>query len=131
LPVNLPYQPLKWNAITMYVDPKTHTMATLYGNDAAIEGAQMRRAITLGGPKYPPGSVLALVTWTQRDDPHWFGGRIPDKPLSVEFVQVTATGQTNIYRRFAGTGLVEDHPTAGTAAQRASFVLRLTPSRLP
>jgi mono/diheme cytochrome c family protein len=131
LPVNLPYQPLKWNAITMYVDPKTHTMATLYGNDAAIEGAQMRRAITLGGPRYPPGSVLALVTWTQRDDPHWFGGRIPDKPLSVEFVQVTATGQTNIYRRFAGTGLVEDHPTAGTAAQRASFVLRLTPARLP
>jgi Haem-binding domain/Cytochrome P460 len=131
LPKSLPYQVLKWNAITMYVDPKTRTMATLYGNNVAVEGAQMRRAIPLAGPSYPPGSVLALVTWTQRDDPHWFGGRIPDTPLSVEFVQAAATGQTNNYRRFAGAGLVEDHPTAGTAARRASFVLGLIPARMP
>ena len=31
LPTSLPYQPLGWNAITMYVDPKSGTMATLYG----------------------------------------------------------------------------------------------------
>ena len=37
LPASLPYQPLGWSAITMYVDPKTHTMATLYGNDAAMQ----------------------------------------------------------------------------------------------
>lgn len=35
LPVNLPYQPLVWGAITMCVDPKAHTTATLYGNHAA------------------------------------------------------------------------------------------------
>ena len=29
---------------------------------------------------YSAGAVLALVTWTQREDPHWFGGRIPDAP---------------------------------------------------
>jgi hypothetical protein len=33
LPASLPYQPVNWSAITMYVDPKTHTMATLYGNN--------------------------------------------------------------------------------------------------
>ncbi len=44
LPASLPYQPLGWGAITMYVDPKTHTTATLYGNDAAIEAVQASRS---------------------------------------------------------------------------------------
>jgi hypothetical protein len=131
LPANLPYRPLTWNAITMYVDPKTHTMATLYGNPAAMKEVQMRGTPHSGGPKYSAGAVLALVTWAQRDDPHWFGGRIPAIPESVEFVQVAATGQTNSYRRFAGEELVEEHPAASVAAQRTSFMLGLTPARLP
>lgn len=131
LPANLPYRPLTWNAITMYVDPKTHTMATLYGNPAAMEEVQMRGMPHSGRPKYPTGAVLALVTWAQRDDPHWFGGRIPAIPESVEFVQVAATGQTISYQRFAGKELVEEHPAASVAAQRTSFMLGLTPARLP
>jgi hypothetical protein len=131
LPANLPYQPLTWNAITMYVDPKTHTMATLYGNPAAMEEVQIRGTPHSGGPKYSTGAVLALVTWAQRDDPHWFGGRIPAIPESVEFVQVAATGQTLSYQRFAGKVPVEEHPTASVAAQRTSFMLGLTPARLP
>jgi hypothetical protein len=130
LPATLPYQPLNWNAITMYVDPKTRTMATLYGNPTAMEGAQMRGAPPLGGPRYPTGAVLALVTWVQRDDPHWFGGRIPDLPESVEFVQVAA-GQTISYRRFAGKEFVEDHSAANVATQRTTFMRGLTPARLP
>ena len=133
LPASLPYQPLDWSAITMYVDPKTHTMATLYGNDAAMQGVHPRGAApeTARRSAYPAGAVLALVTWVQRDDPHWFGARIPAAPQSVEFVQVAAAGQTNSYRRFAGTDLIEDHPAASAAAQRTSFVLGLTPARLP
>ena len=98
---NLPHQPLVWGAITMYVDPRNHTMATLYGNDAAMDAVEAHRA----APVYPAGAVLALVTWTQRDDPHWFGARIPDRPLSVEFVD--AGGQPH-YRRFSGKALEED-----------------------
>ncbi len=40
---NLPHQPLAWGAITMYVDPKNHTMATLYGNDAAMDAVEAHR----------------------------------------------------------------------------------------
>jgi hypothetical protein len=58
-------------------------------------------------------------------------GRIPDSPLFVEFVQVSATGQTNKYSRFAGTGLVEDHSTTDAVTQQASFVLGLNSARLP
>jgi hypothetical protein len=117
----------------MYVDPNTRTMATLYGDDAAMQTVRTHRTALAGskGPGYPPGAVLALVTWAQRDDPHWFGARIPGVPRSVEFVQVAAAGQTSSYRRFAGTGIVEDHPAASVAEQRTSFVLRLAPARMP
>jgi hypothetical protein len=134
LSASLPYQPLGWNAITMYVDPKTRTTATLYGNDAATQAVQASRTAATGatsGPAYPPGAVLALVTWTQRDDPHWFGARIPDVPQSVEFVQVASSGEQAGYRRFAGTGLAEDTSAANAAAQRTGFVLSLPPATLP
>jgi hypothetical protein len=132
LPASLPYQPLAWNAITMYVDPGARTMATLYGNDAAMQTVRARRAAPVGGtegPAYQAGAVLAIVTWAQRDDPHWFGARIPGVPRSVEFVQVASGGQTS-YRRFAGSGLTEDHSSTA-AAQRTSFAMGLAPAQLP
>jgi hypothetical protein len=118
---NLPHQPLVWGAITMYVDPKNHTMATLYGDDAAMDAVEAHRS-------YPAGAVLALVTWTQRDDPHWFGARIPDRPLAVEFVE---TGGQPHYRRFSGSALEEDEGATKIAAERASFMLGLPPAQLP
>jgi hypothetical protein len=121
---NLPHQPLVWGAITMYVDPRNHTMATLYGNDAAMDAVQAHRA----APVYPAGAVLALVTWTQRDDPHWFGARIPDRPVSVEFVEAGAQPH---YRRFSGTTLEEDEGATKIAAERANFLLSLAPAPLP
>jgi len=132
LPASLPYQPLGWSAITMYVDPKTHTTATLYGNDTAMHAVQARGARPASdtrGPAYPADAVLALVTWAQRDDPHWFGARIPALPQCVEFVQVTP-GETT-YRRFAGTGLTEDHAAASATMQRTTFMMSLGPAQLP
>jgi len=130
-PVSLPYQPLDWGAITMYVDPNTHTTATLYGNDAAVQSLGGDLKAEGNRPPYPTGAVLALVTWTQRDDPHWFGGRIPDVPVSVEFVLIKGPGQVNEYRRFAGPDLHEEAVTARAAELRASFVLNLSPAWLP
>lgn len=133
LPISLPYQPLGWGAITIYVDPKGHTTATLYGNETAMRAVHTQGA-AMGGPKapaYPADTVLALVTWAQRDDPHWFGARIPDKPLSVEFVQVAVAGRPNLYRRFAGPEFLEDHQAARIEAGRANFVQSLAPAQLP
>jgi hypothetical protein len=122
MPASLPYQPLDSSAITMYVDPKNHTMATLYGNDIASQ--------TANGAPYAAGAVLALVTWAQRDDPHWFGARIPDTPRSIEFVEVADAGKTS-FRSFIGAGLTQDHPTANVVAERTRFMLGLAPARLP
>jgi len=130
LPASLPYQPIDWNAITMYVDPNARTMSTLYGNSTAMQGLQVRSKAS-GSPVYAPGSILALVTWVQRDDPHWFGARIPAVPQSVEFVQV-ATGELPIeYRRFSGRAFTEDDVTRAEMARRMRFILSLNPAPLP
>lgn len=71
LPASLPFQPLGWRAITVYVDPQTRRMSTLFGNDAAMNSVDARQRT------YGAGAVMALVTWAQREDPHWFGARIP------------------------------------------------------
>jgi len=127
LPANLPYQPLAWNAITMFVDPATRTQSTLYGNAQALQAANPRSGNAT--PTYPAGAVLALVTWVQRDDPHWFGARIPDAPRSVEFIEVTSDAAGK-YRRYDGASLAED-AVFPNAAQRKTFILGLTPAKLP
>ena len=62
--------PLTGKIITSFVNTRDGTMSTLYGNDIAVKSAR-------AGQVYPVGAVVSLVTWSQRDDPHWFGGRIP------------------------------------------------------
>jgi hypothetical protein len=81
----LPASPLKWRVITSAVNQADSTMSTFYGNDPAIDYARKNPQ-----HDYPPGSAIALVTWTQRDDDRWFGARIPDHLKSVEFLEVIA-----------------------------------------
>jgi hypothetical protein len=131
LPAGLPWQPFEWRALTMYVAPKTRRTATLYGNDAALQALGCRDAEAVRSPVYPPGTVLALVTWAQRDDPHWFGGRIPDTPLKVEFVQTSSGNGTDIYRVFEGKSLTEAHVDSQAAAQRTDFIRNLKSVSLP
>jgi len=51
------------------------------------------------GPRFSAWCSLALVTWAQRDDPHWFCARIPNVPISLEFVEVGDNPRSTIYRR--------------------------------
>ncbi len=131
LPANLPYQPLEWSAITMYVNPEDHTMATLYGNETAIRSLNPRGADAMTAPSYASGAVLALVTWAQRDDPHWFGARIPSAPQLIEFVEVQSESGRNSYRRFAGIELAPSPAGTATEAARVKIILGLAPVKLP
>lgn len=129
LPAGLPFQPLRWAPITMFVDQKTHTMSTLYGNEVAVRSVHPRSA-SPAVATYDQGAVLALVTWIQRDDPHWFGGRIPDNPALVEFVTV-GPQNTLSYRRFQGPDLAEAQLPSTMIARRTSFLAKLKPAPLP
>ena len=133
-PVILPavssvFQPCSFKSF--YICDRPEPYRSFYGNEVAIRAVRARSELpgeTRERPAYPSNSVLALVIWTQRDDPHWFGARIPGTPQSVEFVEV---GHTTGYRKFAGTGLAEVHVSAVSAAERMSFVAGLTPVQLP
>jgi hypothetical protein len=131
LPRSLPYQSLGWRVVTMFVNPKAHTMATLFGNDAAMQTVTAQGSDFDRSPAYPAGSVLALVTWNQREDPHWFGGRIPDSPLSVEFAESGASGEAGVYRCYGGPLLKEQTFSPEDAAKRSGFLFNLAPARLP
>lgn len=131
LPQSLPWQPLAWSAITMDVNPSSHTMAVLFGNDQAMQSINKRDTLVAKPPVYAPGAVLALVTWAQRDDPHWFGARIPDNPQSVEFVSIPVKGVQLQYRCFEGAGLPEQTPPPASVKQRAYSILNLAPASLP
>ena len=100
----LPANPLKWRIITSSIDPQASTMSTLYGNDTAVQYARSDSR-----HDYPPGSQIALVTWTRRDDPRYFGAKIPDHLKSIEFVTVTELpGETNFaYEKYEGTPLAK------------------------
>jgi hypothetical protein len=127
LPRGLPVHPLEWRVITSSVDREHHTMSTLFGNDAAVTGAlSATDAVT-----YPVGSTLALVTWVQKDDGHWFGARIPQRFVSMELVTVGAgTGgqATATYERFgpdgqrASTSDQDAVREEAILAERASFM---------
>jgi|UPI00068F3BD8 hypothetical protein len=99
----LPYNPLAWKAITAWTNPRQGTMSTLYGNDTAVTHVRSGSA-----DPYPRNSVLAVVTWAQREDPHWFGAKIPSHPQSVEFVTMPSTPEGQpVYARYQGSPLAQ------------------------
>ena len=73
--------------------------------------------------EYPAGALLALVTWAQWNDPHWFGRHIPDTPSEGRVC-------ADIYRMFEGKALTTTHATTQRAEPRTDFILTLKPVSL-
>lgn len=66
------------------------------------------------------GSRLALVTWAQVEDPHWFGARIPGAFQSLELIS------DGVYTKYA------PGPTSVAAVDpRKAYILALPPSAMP
>ena len=131
LPAGLPVAPLEWRVITSSIDREHRTMATLFGNDAAVTSARSAADAVTYPTAYGAGSQLALVTWVQRDDEHWFGGRIPQRFVSMELVTVAAGADgktTTTYQRFGADGRLADGSDQDAVregailAERASFM---------
>jgi hypothetical protein len=118
LPDGLPYPAFQWKVITSWVDKTNATMSTLFGNDIAVTHAR-----TSPQSPYPAGAVLSVVTWHQQEDKHWFGGRIPGKVQSVEFI--TANVPVNSvpsysYQMYAGDPLKKTTTVESTDLQAPS-----------
>ena len=125
----LPYNPFQWEVIASTLNHNNHTLATVLGNDRAI--AYARKNATHA---YPAGSVLCVITWSQEEDPRWFGGNIPGDVRSVEFLEVQSSqdhGGTYLYALYGGSPLrklasTEEKSPTGRAAyivgQRAAVM---------
>jgi len=123
----LPWQPMDGYVITAWIDPHAGTMATLYGNEVAIMQARADDR-----PVYPRGSSVSLVIWKQKEDPRWFGAKVPASVQSVEFVTIGGTSDHTrySYRRFEGSPSVQTASADGAAPnERSAFLLsqRLSP----
>jgi len=125
----LPYDPSQWEVIASTLNHNNHTLATVLGNDRAI--AYARKNATHA---YPAGSVLCVITWSQEEDPRWFGGNIPGDVRSIEFLEVQSSqdhGGTYLYALYGGSPLrklasTEEKSPTGRAAyivvQRAAVM---------
>ena len=126
LPDSVAAHPLAGKVITSLVN-HSHgrtMMSTLYGNDVAVKSARS------GQPVYPTGSVLALVTWAQREDPHWFGGRIPAALTSIELVSV-GPGAGTVYSAYEGMPLVKKADSSAVVQERIQYITSRKASVFP
>jgi hypothetical protein len=122
LPDSISAHPLMGKVITTVVDTRAGTMSTLYGNEAAVKYAR-------GGHPYAAGAVVTLVTWSQREDPHWFGGRIPKELSSVEQLIYDNGGEFK-YSRFEGAPLAKKNVVTDFA-ERVQYIVGKKASVIP
>jgi len=122
----LPSNPLRGKVITSWVNKKNATMSTMFGNDVAVQYSRRNAEM-----QYPAGSVLSVVTWSQQEDPRWFGGSIPQRARTVEFVTVTGPGASS-YERYEGSPLkkVASGEWAGPK-ERAAYLLAQRAAVMP
>jgi hypothetical protein len=122
----LPSNPLQGKVITSWINKQDATMSTLFGNDVAVQYAR-----TNAGRLYPAGSVLSVATWSQQEDPRWFGGNIPQRAKAVEFVAVTGPG-TYTYQRYEGSPLKKVASVEGSDPKdRAAYLLAQRAAVMP
>lgn len=129
----LPWNPLEGKVITSWIDSHNSTMATLFGNDVAVQYAR-----SSAQQDYPAGSKLAVVTWGQQEDARWFGGRIPEAPKSVEFVTITldSSGHRALlysYEDYEGRPLQRISSQQGSSPpnERAAYLLAQRAAVMP
>lgn len=121
-PFNFSKQGLK--VITSFINKTQGTMATLYGNEAALQAAKT------GSAKTTTGETFALITWKQKADDHWFGANIPGNLQSVEYVKTTQPGNTVSYQKFEGKTLVLSTDTLHNQ-ERIKYILSQKASIFP
>lgn len=129
LPTSFNFSKLRLRVLTSFINRRQATMATLYGNDLARQAAPKRI------DSAQPGEVLALLTWQQQEDPHWFGARIPGALRSLELLRVVpgpglAGHPTVMYQVFTGKNLILQADTLHRQ-ERITFLLTQKLAVLP
>lgn len=130
LPASFKFDDMGLKVITSSVNSKDHTMSTCYGNDIAVNSARSGEH-----QHYPAGATIALVTWSQQEDPNWFGGNIPGDIKSVELIKKSLSPDSaafNKYQKFVGKTLQQASPEAlSDQNTRINYILSLRAAVMP
>jgi hypothetical protein len=127
LPASFKFDQLGLKVITTFINKKQGTTSTLYGNPLALKTA------IAGTNQIVAGEVLALVTWKQQTDAHWFGANIPGNLQQVELVKSTSSAEKPIvvsYARYEGKSLILNSDT-GNNQDRIKYILSQKPAIMP
>lgn len=126
LPSAFNFNKMGLKVMTSSINKKLGTMSTLYGNDLALNTAK-------AGEPVKAGEVLALITWKQKEDLHWFGAKIPGQLQTMEMITTTtaATGAASIaYERYNGEKMALNADTLSNQA-RIKYIFDQKPSVMP
>jgi hypothetical protein len=126
LPDSFASGPAGLKVITSFINKKTGTMSTLYGNPLALQKA------TGFNKELVAGELFTLVTWKQQPDAHWFGANIPGDLQSVEELKTTSGGNIIAihYRRYDGKPLALNTDTLHER-ERIKYMLDFRPAVMP
>ena len=100
---------LGWKVMTSAIDKSKGTMSTLYAFQAKI----------------------ALVTWTQKEDEHWYGANIPATIQSVEVYAHGIDPEGIYYIRYEGQPLRQKTVDAVYIKERIAYLTSLRASVMP
>jgi hypothetical protein len=125
-PDSIKFSPAGLKVITSFINRKSGTMSTLYGNPLALKSATGLNKALAGG------EAFTLVTWKQQPDEHWFGANIPGDLQSVEILKTISNGDTVAinYQRYEGKAFAQNSDTL-MKNKRIKFILDQRPSVMP
>ena len=126
LPDSFEYSFNDLKVITTFINKKSGTMSTLYGNELALQKAIGFNEEVLAG------EVFTLITWKQQPDAHWFGANIPGSLQSVEVLETTLSRNEVVinYNLYEGRNLARNTDSLHRS-ERIKFILDQKPSVMP
>ena len=117
--------PLDWKVITSAVDKSKGTMSVLYGNEVAVDAARKGTSMHLAHAK------LALVTWAQKEDEHWYGANIPASIQSIETLSLGIDPEGTRYTFYEGHPLKAARDTGIDVSARIAYLTGFKASVMP
>ncbi|MFZ4929095.1 hypothetical protein [Chryseobacterium sp. Mn2064] len=126
LPEKFDFNAMDLKVVTSSLHYKKQTTMTLYGTASAIDELKGNP-----GKKENGERTLTLITWSQKDDPYWYGAKIPDHLLSVEVIKSNkpfAEHSEIQYQKYEGKELKKVN---SEGADRIRAILSMKPSIMP
>lgn len=126
LPESFDFNAMNLKVVSSSINHKKQTMMTLYGTDSAIDDLKDN-----AGKVESKERILALITWSQKEDPYWYGAKIPNNLLSVEIIKSQQPFSENsgiVYQKYEGKDLKK---VSTDGADRIRTILSMKPSIMP